>query len=259
MVSSRITKREPLRPLDSNSYFHSMCTVTYLPSGSGFIFTSSRDESPLRAQETIPPDRYQTPQGTYIFPKDLQGGTWFGLSESGRLHCLLNGAFVRHKHQPPYRKSRGLVLLESLSWDSSQDFAGSYDFGGIEPFTMIMIERTGALRLTELRWDGSRAHVAEKDTASPAIWSSAALYRPEIIQQREMLFRQWTEEQLAPAREDVLQLHLNGSIGDPENDFRMNRNGIVQTVSITQLHAATENETLHYSDLLHDRTVSLKL
>lgn len=236
-----------------------MCTVTYIPSSNGFIFTSSRDENPGRAKETLPPASYTTPEGARIFPKDPQGGTWFGLSDNGKLHCLLNGAFERHKHQPPYRKSRGLVLLESLSWNSDQEFSNTYDFTDIEPFTMVMLDRSEGVQLSELRWDGSIAHFSPKNNSQPFIWSSAALYLPDIIRKREQVFLNWLQEVGSPIHEDVINLHLNGSIGDPENDFRMNRNGMVQTVSITQLTSTEKKEKLHYRDLLTDKLKTLDI
>ncbi|MBK9018424.1 MAG: NRDE family protein [Saprospiraceae bacterium] len=37
-----------------------------------------------------------------IFPRDTAaGGTWIAASDTNRVACLLNGAFVKHKHQPP--------------------------------------------------------------------------------------------------------------------------------------------------------------
>ncbi|MBK6665833.1 MAG: NRDE family protein [Saprospiraceae bacterium] len=69
-----------------------MCTVSYMPTKSGFILTSSRDESKVR--KALPPATYHLHGQDLVFPKDiLAGGTWIAASERGQVACLLNGAF----------------------------------------------------------------------------------------------------------------------------------------------------------------------
>lgn len=38
------------------------------------------------------------------------------------------------------------------------DFASQYDFTGIEPFTLVVIEEGSEPVLSELRWDGAQLH-----------------------------------------------------------------------------------------------------
>jgi uncharacterized protein with NRDE domain len=153
-----------------------LCTVTFLPTASGFILTSNRDESPVRAAITLPPQLYQLVTAPAYFPKDPQGGTWIAVSGEGRIHCLLNGAFERHAHQPPYRKSRGIVVLDSLEYDVAEQFASGYDFTDIEPFTLVMVNSSGLLQVQEFRWDGNQTYLKDLASGTPHIWSSATLY-----------------------------------------------------------------------------------
>ena len=90
-----------------------MCTVTYFPlEQDGYILTSSRDEKSVRGI-ALPPRKYLLDQQTVFFPKDPDaGGTWFVTTGRDTTLCLLNGAFTKHEHEPPYRKSRGLVVLD---------------------------------------------------------------------------------------------------------------------------------------------------
>merc|ERR1711916_286128 len=78
-----------------------MCTVTYLPlENNNFIFTSNRDETPLR--KTMPPKKYLENGVELTYPKDeLAGVTWIGTSEKQRLVCILNGGFENHKRILP--------------------------------------------------------------------------------------------------------------------------------------------------------------
>ncbi|MBK6998312.1 MAG: NRDE family protein [Lewinellaceae bacterium] len=118
-----------------------MCTVTYLPRPSGFILTHNRDEAPSRSSQSIV--REKTPGGkTLLFPRDtLAGGTWIATSREGRTACLLNGAFVLHKRELPYRRSRGLILLDFFDWENPDIFFERYDFERVEPFTMLFLSK----------------------------------------------------------------------------------------------------------------------
>src|SRR4051812_5816730 len=104
-----------------------MCTVTYLPkSKDSFILTSSRDEKPLR-KIARPPSIHKRGKQLILFPKDPQGGgTWIAVSESGQTICLLNGAFDKHIPEPPYRKSRGIVALDALQFNTLDSFGKEY-------------------------------------------------------------------------------------------------------------------------------------
>lgn len=220
-----------------------MCTVTYLPTPSGFVLTHNRDEAPVRSPKAI------ARAGDLIFPRDtLAGGAWIAASAGRRAACLLNGAFGRHERQPPYRRSRGLVLLDSFACQTADDFAEQYDFAGIEPFTFLAFAPGKVL---ELRWDGVQKHRKELPAESPHFWCSATLYPADWQARREQVFRDWlTRPPQPPTAESMLYLHLTGSVGDPAYDFVMNRAGRVQTVSVTQLIRQRDAWKMDYHDLL---------
>ncbi|MFM8371345.1 MAG: NRDE family protein, partial [Bacteroidota bacterium] len=99
-----------------------MCTVTYIPNRSGFTLTHNRDEAPSRSSVSISQND-EGPDGQIVYPRDSKaGGTWFAVSESGKTVCLLNGAFVRHHHNPPYKRSRGLMVLDFFNYDDPDRF-----------------------------------------------------------------------------------------------------------------------------------------
>jgi hypothetical protein len=52
----------------------------------------------------------------------------------------------------------------------------------------------------------------------------------------------------------ILQLHHEGSVGDPENDYIMNRSERVRTVSITQITRKDLVTSMYYEDLLEGGT-----
>src|SRR3954447_19258865 len=128
-----------------------MCTVTFIPLKDRVILTSNRDEKYSRKQ-ALPPQQFYFNGGTIIYPQDADaGGTWVAINEDGNAAVLLNGAFVKHTPMPPYKKSRGQVLLEVIQTDRPVRSFVRTDLTHIEPFTLVIIDNKG---LYECRWDG---------------------------------------------------------------------------------------------------------
>ena len=233
-----------------------MCTVTYIPKGRDqFFLTSNRDENLSRAAKV--PDIQLTENQHTLFPKDPKsGGSWIAVSEQNKLACILNGAFDKHLHRPPYARSRGLVLLDFFKYAQIRHFIDQYRFEGIEPFTMILYEY---LNLVELRWDGQKKHVTTLDQDQPQIWSSATLYDTEVRNQRARWFQKWLKIYDQPTNEDLLQFHRYGGEEDLVNGYVMNRNGLVQTLSITSIEKKPKAAVMHHQDLLNDQIVSKQI
>jgi hypothetical protein len=228
-----------------------MCTLTYIPVSRGFILTSNRDEQIAR-KAALPPGSYLHNGVEVVYPKDAQaGGTWIAAADNGYTLCLLNGAFQRHMPAPPYRRSRGLVLLDFFRYNNPERFTREYDFEGIEPFTLVMIrkgEKQNAV--DELRWDGSSTHSRAVDASMPQIWSSATLYDPEVIHAREQWFSNWLEQFPRPDAFRLLAFHHFGGSGDEKNDILMNRENKLRTLSITSISYTEAGCMIMYDDLL---------
>lgn len=223
-----------------------MCTVTFIPqSFSEFVLTSNRDESPIRL--TIPPAIYNVDEVALLFPKDeVAGGTWFGVSEQQRLICLLNGGFNAHKRAENYRMSRGLIVTNLLASENAVAEIDAYDFMGIEPFTIIMVDWKKELQLYELVWDGNSKYLSEKPLI-PHIWSSSLLYSEEMKKKREAWFSDFIINNLNPSKTDILQFHKLAGEGSLDTNLVMDR-GFVKTKSITQ-YSKSEKSTMRYEDL----------
>ncbi len=223
-----------------------MCTVTYIPQGKDqFILTSNRDEQPVRSPRDI--TRRNIEKQTLLFPKDTKaGGTWICVSSQNRLVCLLNGAFDRHERNPPYRRSRGLMVLDLFSFNSVQEFLSNYHFPGMESFTMIAYDK-GAL--IESRWDEQVLHTKVLDPSQYYIWSSSTLYDQATKAKRQSWFNQWLEQGKPKTKAEVLHFHNTAGDGDPWNDVIMNREDLVRTVSITCIEKKTTFIEMTYRDL----------
>ncbi|MBL7814776.1 MAG: NRDE family protein [Saprospiraceae bacterium] len=212
-----------------------MCTLTIYPKPKkqGFVITFNRDETLQRSSISI----QKNEEKGLVYPTDaLHGGTWLAFCpQKQRFACLLNGAFEIHKRQLPYRKSRGLVVLESFDFQKALLFCTKYDFEGIEPFTMILGEKT---TLIELRWDGVNRYIKILDDTKPHIWSSCTLYNRDIRQVRETWFSDFLKTYSGSniQAQNLWQLHNTRNSAMPDNAFVMRRPSGVQTVSISQLN-----------------------
>ena len=233
-----------------------MCTVTFIPAQDRVYLTSNRDEKHWRS-DALPPMVYDLPSGKVMFPKDAHaGGTWIAAHENGSTVVFLNGGWVCHTHTPPYRKSRGLVLLDLL--DSTMPYHQflAINLDNIEPFTAVIWEDS---RLYESRWDGTQKYERELDATVPHIWSSVTLYSDDIIQKRRRWFEAWLQKNGTPFQDDILHFHQFTGDGDAHNDLLMNRDGQVFTVSITSMVISDHAIGMRYLDLKNNQTFEQEL
>jgi hypothetical protein len=233
-----------------------MCTLTFIPRGQDdFILTSNRDEAPFRSPHDITLAQEEGRQ--LAFPRDtMAGGTWLAASSDNRLVCLLNGAFDRHDRHPPYRLSRGLMVLEYFRFLDSQAFFREFEFQGMEPFTMVIYDRG---QLLELRWDEQRTHLRTLDPQNRHIWSSVNLYDRVVQQKREHWFAEWISGRNDFSPGAILDFHHRGGSGDPWNDLIMNRHNLVRTVSISSIVKRPNHLYFRYEDLLREQISEVQL
>lgn len=211
-----------------------MCTITYLPvSSADFLITQNRDERLLRPRAIFPSKELR--QGKeLLFPKDpLAGGSWIATDQQQRLVCLMNGAFEQHIPEPPYRLSRGQVLLDAAAADSPQKFIESYELHEIEAFTILFFQLNKALPILELKWDGHTKHIREYDPRQAHIWSAPQLYSKEEQELRKGWFAKWLQSSPAFTGQNILNFHLNAGNEDVGQSLLFHHE-LARTLSITQ-------------------------
>ncbi|HUQ67020.1 MAG TPA: NRDE family protein [Flavitalea sp.] len=233
-----------------------MCTVTYIPTKENIYFTSNRDEKIWRT-DAHPPSVYTFGSGKMIFPKDGDaGGTWIAAHENGNVVIFLNGGLYTHTPLPPYRKSRGLILIGLLDHTTPYNCFLAINLNGIEPFTAIIRDNG---HLFECRWDGSNKHFKELDHNAPHIWSSVTLYDEQTILKRKQWFDEWINNNKSISHNKILHFHQFTGDGDARNDLKMNRDGKIFTVSICSVEIMKTGLIMHYLDLKNDQHVSQQL
>lgn len=230
-----------------------MCTVTFVPVKHGALITSSRDEKQVR-KAALQPQAYVHNGSILTYPKDAEaGGTWIAVKDNGNAAILLNGGYIKHTPMPPYRKSRGLVLLDIFSADEPAEAFKQVPLDNIEPFTLVLYVEG---KLAECRWDGRQKHQHQLPVNQPHIWSSVTLYEEEVRQRRQAWFSAWLHNNTMPVMEDIINFHRYGGDGDVSNDVCMSRDGIYQTVSITALQLTKGDNLLQYFDLVNNKTTA---
>lgn len=242
-----------------------MCTLTYIPDGLKTIITSNRDE--LKTRPTSPPDFEFFNNKGILFPKDeVAGGTWIAYHKSGSVRCILNGAFGKHKRKDQYRKSRGLVLLDSFQYKDFKKFHDHYNFENIEPFTLVSFELGNERnKIQELKWDGKASFYKEFKSDIPQIWSAPALYNDQQRKKRIIWFENWIEAQQNSSNKNILKFHNQRHGDDPKYDILMQRPSGVATTSISHfqiyrgnnLSQSTSNSML-YKDLKNNQETLLE-
>lgn len=226
-----------------------MCTVTFVPSKNGIFLTSNRDETRDRIPACLP-EAHNYHGCELIYPEDPQGGgSWIALKANGDSAVLLNGGFIKHEPEPPYRKSRGWVLIDILGSSNPVSHFRLINLNGIEPFTLILLI---ACCLWEVRWDGLHKYCVSLPADKPHIWSSVMLYGHEVVLKREQWFREWWESTKEIHLDSVLDFHRYAGNGDVRNDLVMYRANQKCTVSITTICNTRAGSYMIYKDLKNE-------
>jgi Transport and Golgi organisation 2 len=237
-----------------------MCVLTYFPyKEDRFVLTSNRDEQVLRLK-ALPPKRIKIGKNMLIAPVDpVSQGTWIATSKPYSV-VLLNGGFICHKSAPPYRQSRGQVILDMATFINAEDFYENYAFDGIEPFTLVVFEHGKGREISEIRWCSGQKFFKQIDINLPEIWSSSTLYSPEAISKRKDWYFHLIAEnnnQLLP--KDILDFHINGGKDDNHDSINLRRSEDLKTLSTTQISIDSEGHTLVYHDFLQNINKTYRL
>ncbi len=226
-----------------------MCTVTYVPKYEGYILTSNRDETLLRA--TLPPEKREWAGRVITCPIDIQaGGTWIGHDDRGNTLCLLNGADENFIPQSHYTDSRGQVILNYLGCDLSEDFWEHYSLKQTAPFTLVVVKNFRS-ELMVVKWNGIQLEKVNLDMFGTYIWSSATLYNTEQRKNRAKWWQKWCDDYKNMSPSDVWSFHNSHHGDDRECDVLMERINGLKTVSITQIVCSKNECSMQYEDLVH--------
>ena len=179
-----------------------MCTVTFVPTEEGFVFSSNRDEDPQRAAQNLVED--ERGDLKVYFPQDKgASGTWFAYSNTDQFSCVLNGAFQPHQRKEFYTMSRGIMALAYFDYATIDEFINTFNFEGMEPFTLILYNKGD---FKELKWDEVELHVRSLSVQDIHLWSSATLYNQEWWLDRSVNFKEFVARK-QPDQVGIMDYH----------------------------------------------------
>ncbi|MFD2433529.1 hypothetical protein ACFSO9_08220 [Mesonia maritima] len=146
-----------------------------------------------------------------------------------------------------------MVVKEFLLADDVLNKSESYNFEGIEPFTMIMIVWKAGLEVYELIWDETKVYFNKLEN-EPHIWSASMTYDEEMKKAREEWFKDFLEEKSTEVEDpDVMwDFHQNTKKEDKNLGLIIDR-GLLKTTSITQLIYSENRVEMRYRDLLKNK------
>ena len=239
-----------------------MCTVSFVNSNQKIIITSNRDEQIVRP--SIEPKNYLINDKNIFFPKDTKaGGTWYAIDEEANILVLLNGASEKHEWNPPYRKSRGQIVIDIISSKSPIDAWIDINLKDIEPFTLVLFQNK---KLYQLRWNGNEKETVELDVEQNYVWSSSTLYSEEIRAQRAQWFHTFLDTtrcaaELSAAKpevseEEMFHFHRYAEAENSNHGLVINRNESLKTLSITQSIIEKNRIQLLHHDLMEQKDFS---
>ena len=134
-----------------------MCTLTFVPTENGYLAGMNRDEKHIRP-DALPPERFDFPSTTAVFPRENSGGTWIGSNGHGNLLALLNWNDVVSPYRGATLRSRGMLIPGLIGGEDLADTHARYtqlDLTGFLPFRLIGAF-LGESQIREWRWDGLR-------------------------------------------------------------------------------------------------------
>ncbi|WP_309640233.1 NRDE family protein [Flavobacterium sp.] len=226
-----------------------MCTVSFVCSNDKIIITSNRDEQLVRPAKA--PQNYLVNNKNICFPKDPKaGGTWYAVDENANVLVLLNGAAEKHQWNPPYRRSRGLIVLDLMGSDSAIQTWKDIDLDNVEPFTLVLYQDQ---KLYQLRWNGTEKETLNLDATQNYIWSSSTLYAKPIREQRAQWFATFLDTKPEVTEAEMFQFHRYTETDNPEHGLVINRNNKLKTLSITQSVIEKNKITLLHHDLIEQK------
>lgn len=208
-----------------------MCILSVVKSNDRLIITSNRDEQRSRKNSLVP-EIITSGNRKSILARDAQAqGTWLLTDNFGRTAVLLNGAFTTHTPTPPYRESRGIILMNLFQEEPFKSAFLFYNLENIEPFQVIYVAPDYALQCV---WDGEQKHVFQIDLSKPQVYFSPTLYEHSQQEVKRKNFLSTFEKTDSITKAELFDFHTANKEENSDLNFFMNRE-FQSTKSVTQI------------------------
>lgn len=216
-----------------------MCILSIVKSARAIIITSNRDEQRSR-KNSLAPEIIDLGERKAIIARDAQAqGTWLLTDNLGRTAILLNGAFENHIPAPPYRESRGIILMNLFREDNFKTAFLFYNLENIEPFQVIYLDTDQAFRCV---WDGNQKHLFAIDLSTPQVFFSPTLYSKEQQEEKRNHFFKTIQELDSIDAAQLLEIHsIQNSDSFDLNFFMSREHQTTKSISQVELNSTHSN------------------
>lgn len=217
-----------------------MCTLTVVPTATGYRAAFNRDERPDRAA-ALPPSRWAVNGAALLAPTDpASGGTWLATTDRGLTFALLNG----NPGGPaaPGRVSRGRVILgvaDAADPAEAVDRAAALPLADFAPFQLVV---AGGGVVATLAWGGRHTRDLVR-LDRPVLFTSSGLGDAVVTPAREALFAELLAAGDATAAQDAFHRHRWPGRG--HLSVNMRRPG-ARTVSHAVINVTADAATVRY-------------
>jgi hypothetical protein len=220
-----------------------MCTVSIVPTSSGFRIVCNRDERRTRAIAK-PPTLHRMGHTRGIWPTDAAGGgTWIGANDAGLGMVLLNrGTGIASASLV----SRGTIiphLLRLSSIDAAVDAVKRLPLSRFAPFTLVIVQQRVVRSVTVGATSRWRAHTM----STPLLFTSSSLGDALVTGPRRRLFARLVRDSASPLR-GQRAFHRHTWPTRPEISVVMSRPDAA-TVSRTVLDVSGGAVRMHYTQI----------
>ena len=211
-----------------------MCTVSILRQEAGLIFTMNRDEHRLRAGES-PLQKWTLNDIDLISARDGQaGGTWAAFRPYDQSFAFLLNGYHDSDKAREFENSRGRIIPDLLSSNSSATFWDAFTFQDYPSFTLGHY-RDGEIFITQ--WNGQISRQDNMSVTENIFFASSSVDQDAVCARHRKIFDDWCASQ-QEIKNHIPLCHLH-------NDVFLNTESR-HTKSITQFDLSDHKATARY-------------
>ncbi|MBF0596617.1 NRDE family protein [Faecalibacter rhinopitheci] len=212
-----------------------MCIISFYKQNDEIILTHNRDESIHRIASPSVEQKFWEGNEYYAPLDEEKKGTWIFYSEN-YIACILNGGKEKPvETKTNYKKSRGILLLDILKYNSVIEFCKAEDLTNIAPFT-ILVHEIKNKKTYLLFWDEKQLNCNDLSDVNFVFRCSSTLYSFNDMVKFEKKFPKFNN--ISP--ENIMKIHYSLMMKD--GDIIKGK----ATTSITQIFATSTKISMKY-------------
>jgi hypothetical protein len=221
-----------------------MCTLSFIPTGTGYLLAMNRDERLARGPASAP--ALTNRNGVQaLYPRDIEGGTWIAVNDQGIAFALLNWNDVPIKIAKS--RSRGELIPAMIAATHNEDARLKFEsakLDGVLPFRLIgMFPAEG--KISEWRWDCSTLQ-HQRLTWDARHWFSSSLSDEEASLRRGAACEKAWEEEDAGSVNWIRRLHRSHGMAVGPFSICVHREE-VETISYTEIVCSAQKVSCEYA------------